>query len=46
MQERVDKMEQTMGLIAYKVNNVLSKLDDFEDNTRALSAKIRQLSAN
>ena len=44
--ERVDKMEKNMALIAYKVNDVLTKLDQFEDSNRELSARIRSLSAN
>ena len=34
-----------MGLIAHKVNDVLVKLDQFEDVTREMSAKMRQLNA-
>ena len=45
LQEKVDKMENTMGLIAHKVNDVLVKLDQFEDVTREMSAKMRQLNA-
>ena len=39
-------MEKNMALIAYKVNDVLTKLDQFEDSNRELSARIRSLSAN
>ena len=45
LQHRVDKMETTMSLIAQKVNAVLVKLDQFEDNSRKLSAKVRQISS-
>ena len=45
LQERVDRMENNMGLIAHKVNDVLVKLDQFEDVTREMSAKMRQLNA-
>ena len=38
-------MEQAMGRIAIKVNDVLTKLDQFEDNNREMSAKIREISA-
>ena len=34
-----------MSLIAQKVNAVLVKLDQFEDNSRKLSAKVRQISS-
>ncbi len=42
---RVDKMESTMKLVAEKVNKVLTTLDKFEDNSRKLSAKVRQISS-
>ena len=38
-------MESTMKLVADKVHAVLGKLDKFEDNSRKLSAKVRQISA-
>ena len=38
-------MESTMSMIAQKVNAVLSKLDQFEDNSRQLSAKVRKISS-
>ena len=38
-------MEATMGLVAKKVNAVLDKLDQFEVNSRQLSAKVRKISS-
>ena len=38
-------MESTMSMIAQKVNSVLVKLDQFEDNSRKLSAKVRNISS-
>ena len=34
-----------MSTIAQKVNAVLGKLDQFEDNSRQLSAKVRKISS-
>ena len=42
---KVNKMEATMGLVAKKVNAVLDKLDQFEVNSRQLSAKVRKISS-
>lgn len=45
LQTRVDRMEKIMKTIASKVNDVLTKLESFEDNSRKLSAKVRQITS-